>query len=138
MRPRISFISLPLVSSAPATEHAGRILTQPASPAVDYLSPGRNWKHRDLRQSAPLTRNSRVFLHQVTVGHSRHVIANRAMQTFLIDPLGCDFAELARIGQVALKNFSQHLTRALVQSCHSRMVINVGVEKFSKRGVRLL
>ena len=60
------------------------------------------------------------------------------MQTFLIDPLGCDFAELALIGHVALENFSQHLTRALVHFRHSRMVINVGVKKFSQRGVRFL
>src|SRR6266550_177210 len=80
--------------------------------------------------------NPRVFFHQIAVGHSGHVIADRSVKPFLLDSLSRDFAELASISHVAFEDFSQHLARALIHLRHARMIINVRVKKFSERGIR--
>ena len=57
-----------------------------------------------LKSIAP-TGNPREFFHQIAVGHSGDVIADGAVQSFLIETARGDFAELAWIGDITFENF---------------------------------
>ena len=65
---------------------------------------GTNWPRRD-RSPCAFPGDPRVLLDQIAVRHPRDVIADRAMQTFLLHPPGCDFAELIGICDITFEHF---------------------------------
>ena len=84
-----------------------------------------------------ISADPRVFFHYITVGHSRDVITNCAMQSLLLDSSHRAFAQSIGIGKVRFKNTPQHLASALVHFRDTRMVIDILIQKFPERAVRL-
>src|SRR6476646_2076231 len=84
-----------------------------------------------------LTGNARVVFHYITVGHSRDVITNCAMQALLFDSSHRAFTQSIGIGKIPFENAPQHLASALVHFRDARMVIDILVQKFPERAVRL-
>ncbi len=92
--------------------------------------------HAMMRLATATAGNARVFFHYITIGHSRDVIANCAMQPLLLDSSHRAFAQPIGIGKVRFKNAPQHLASALVHLRDARMIINILIQKFPQRSIR--
>ena len=61
---------------------------------------------------ADSARNARIFFHQISVRHTRDVIADCAVQSLLLDPFRRSITEPLRIDKIRFKNAAQHFARA--------------------------
>src|SRR5260370_14954994 len=66
-----------------------------------------------------------VFLYQISIRHSRNVIADRSMESLFVDPFRRSFTQLIWMKNVRFENSSQHLACSPVHLGHARMVINI-------------
>ena len=78
-----------------------------------------------------------MFFEQVAVGHAGQVVADGAVQAVGGDAFRGGVAEQFWPREVGLENIAQQRTGALVRTRHARMVVEVRVEKFPQRAVRL-
>src|SRR5205823_3799068 len=96
--------------------------------------PSSDFTRRVESESVP---HSGIFLHQISIGHAGDVIAYRSMQPFALDPPRRRIPKSARIEKVTFENLPQHLTRALVYLRHSRVVVNILIQKLPERAIGL-
>ena len=83
-----------------------------------------------------ISADPRIFFHYITVGHSRDVIANCAMQSLLFDSSYCASPSLSGSARLSFKNAPQHLASAPVHFRDARMVVDILIQKFPERPIR--